>query len=128
MTWTPETRTLDPGLTEAAVMPRTWAILPVHLYGNLCDKDKLGRIAEERGPVIEDATESLGGTWKGKLSGTLGNFGCFSFNGNKLITTGGGGMVVARDRERINHIRFLVNQARDASKGYFTLKWGITTA
>ena len=121
----PETWTLDPGLTEAAVTPRTRAILPVHLYGNLCDMDKLGRIAEERGLVIiEDATESLGGTWKGKPSGTLGNFGCFSFNGNKLITTGGGGMVVARDRETLNHIRFLANQARDASKGYFHPEMG----
>ena len=121
----PETWTLDPGLTEAAVTPRTRAILPVHLYGNLCDMDKLGRIAEERGLVIiEDATESLGGTWKGKPSGTLGNFGCFSFNGNKLITTGGGGMVVARDRENLNHIRFLANQARDASKGYFHPEMG----
>ncbi len=121
----PGTWTLDPGLAEAAVTPRTRAILPVHLYGNLCDMDNLGRIAEERGLVIiEDATESLGGTWNGKPSGTLGNFGCFSFNGNKLITTGGGGMVVARNRGRMNHIRFLVNQARDASKGYFHPEMG----
>ncbi|MEA4880898.1 MAG: DegT/DnrJ/EryC1/StrS family aminotransferase, partial [Synergistaceae bacterium] len=100
-------------------------ILPVHLYGNPCDMDALSKIAESHHiALLEDATESLGGTWRGKPTGTLGDFGCFSFNGNKLITTGGGGMVVGKDRRKMNHIRFLVNQARDTSRGYFHSELG----
>ena len=112
--------TLDPLKTEQAISEHTKAIMPVHLYGNPCDMDALLSIAEKQGiAIVEDATESLGATWKGQPAGTIGDLGCFSFNGNKFITTGGGGMVTARDTERANHIRFLVNQARNASKGYF---------
>jgi len=74
--------------------------------------------------VIEDATESLGATYREKQTGTLGDFGCFSFNGNKLITTGGGGMIVTDDKKRAEHIKFLVNQARDNSKGYYHPEMG----
>jgi perosamine synthetase len=70
-------------------------------------------------PVIEDATESLGATYKDKYTGTFGTISAFSFNGNKIITTGGGGMAVSNDFEIAKHIKFLVNQARDTSKGYY---------
>lgn len=114
------TWTLDIRKVEEAVTAHTKAIIPVHLYGNPCDMDALRELCKDRGiAIVEDATESLGGTWRGQSTGTLGEFGCFSFNGNKLITTGGGGMVVARDPERMKHVKFLVNQARDASKGYY---------
>lgn len=116
----PLTWTLDPVRTEQAITERTRAILPVHLYGNPCDMGSLRKIAEKHCiPIVEDATESLGAAWNGQPTGTIGDLGCFSFNGNKFITTGGGGIVVAMDRTRAEHIRFLVNQARDASKGYF---------
>lgn len=116
----PVTWTLDLQKVREALTPRTKAIVPVHLYGNPCDMDALAELCAGRNIVlIEDATESLGGTWRGQATGTMGTLGCFSFNGNKLITTGGGGMVTARDAEQAKHIKFLVNQARDGSKGYY---------
>jgi len=112
--------TLDPKKTEQAITKKTKAIIPVHLYGNPCDMDSLVKLANENDlAIIEDATESLGAKWKRQYTGTMGDFGCFSFNGNKLITTGGGGMVVAKDITKAKHIKFLVNQAREANKGYF---------
>lgn len=115
-----DTWNISPDEIERLVTPKTKAIIPVHLYGNPCDMDAIKEIAEKRGiAVIEDATESLGAIYKGRHTGTLGDFGCFSFNGNKIITTGGGGMVVGKDTKRLDHIKFLVNQARDKSKGYY---------
>ena len=112
--------TLDVKKTEKALTPQTKVILPVHLYGNPCDMDMLLELASSRNiAILEDATESLGALWRGSATGTLGEYGCFSFNGNKLITTGGGGMVTTRHAERAKHIKFLANQARDASKGYY---------
>jgi perosamine synthetase len=82
--------------------------------------DEIMRIAEKHDLyVIEDATESLGAHYKGTGTGSFGTFGCFSFNGNKVITTGGGGMVTGNDLPAMNHIRFLVNQANDGQNGYF---------
>ena len=69
--------------------------------------------------VVEDTTEALGAKFKNKYVGTFGDFGCFSFNGNKVITTGGGGMVTGSDIKRLEHIKFLVNQARDESKACY---------
>lgn len=116
----PLTWTLDIERTRQAITEHTKAIIPVHLYGNPCDMDSLQALVEKHDiAIIEDATESLGASWKGTPTGTIGEFGCFSFNGNKLITTGGGGMVVAKNQARGKHIKFLVNQARDTSKGYF---------
>ncbi|MBD3426542.1 MAG: aminotransferase class I/II-fold pyridoxal phosphate-dependent enzyme [Candidatus Omnitrophica bacterium] len=111
---------MDPDQIEKNITEKTKAVIPVHLYGNPCDMGRIMEIADKYGIyVIEDATESLGGKYKGKLTGTIGHFGCFSFNGNKTITTGGGGMVVSCDREKMEHIKFLVNQARDGNEGYF---------
>jgi len=111
----PETWNIDPEDIERKVTERTKAIIPVHLYGNPCNMDEISKIAKKYELyVIEDATESLGAKYRGKFTGTFGDFGCFSFNGNKLITTGGGGMIVGNDEDRLNHIKFLVNQARDS--------------
>lgn len=108
------TWTMDPVKMEQAITTKTKAVIPVHVYGNPCDMTAIMRVAEQRGLyVIEDATESLGAEYDGRKTGTWGDFGCFSFNGNKLITTGGGGMVVGRDPGRIAHIRSLINQSKD---------------
>lgn len=111
---------IDPMAIEKNITKNTKAIIPVHLYGNPCDMDSIMRIAKKYHlHVVEDATESLGATFRKKHTGTFGDFGCFSFNGNKVITTGGGGMVVGKDSRKIDHIHFLVNQARDESRGYY---------
>ncbi|MFA5292243.1 MAG: LegC family aminotransferase [Phycisphaerae bacterium] len=116
----PVTWTIDLNAVKKAITPKTKAIIPVHLYGNPCNMDEICDIADRYNlHVIEDATESLGAIYKGRQTGTFGDFGCFSFNGNKLITTGGGGMVTGRDIKKLDHIKFLVNQARQESKGYY---------
>ena len=116
----PVTWNIDPQEIKKALTKNTKVIIPVHVYGSVCNIEEIMEIAQENNLfVIEDATESLGATYKNKQTGTFGDFGFFSFNGNKLITTGGGGMIVSNDAEKIEHIKFLVNQARDASKGYY---------
>lgn len=116
----PKTWNIDPDAIEKCITKRTKAIIPVHLYGNPCNMDEIMRIARKYNlHVIEDATESLGARFRGKYTGTFGDFGCFSFNGNKIITTGGGGMVIGSDQKRLEHIKFLVNQARDEERGYY---------
>ncbi len=111
---------IDPVEIERNITERTKAIIPVHLYGNPCNMEEIMRIAEERNiHVIEDATESLGAKYGDRFTGTFGDFGCFSFNGNKVITTGGGGMIAGKDKQKVEHIKFLVNQARDEEKGYY---------
>lgn len=116
----PHTWNIDPDKIEKAITPRTKAIIPVHLYGFPCNMDAIMDIANRYDLfVIEDATESLGATYKGRYTGTIGHIGCFSFNGNKVITTGGGGMIATNNIKQAEHIKFLVNQARDATKGYY---------
>lgn len=111
-----QTWTMNPEEIEKAVTEKTKAVIPVHLYGNPCNMAEIKRIADKYDLyLIEDATESLGATYQDQFTGTFGDLGCFSFNGNKTITTGGGGMVAGNNEERINHIRYLVNQARDQS-------------
>lgn len=95
------------------------AVIVVHLYGQSADMDKIMDICEKYNtPIIEDAAESLGATYKGKQTGTFGKFGIFSFNGNKIITTSGGGMLVSDDSERIAKARFWSTQARDNARHY----------
>ena len=94
------------------------AIVVVHVFGNLADMEAITDVAARYGlKVIEDATEALGSRWTagrfaGKYAGTVGDFGCFSFNGNKIITTGGGGAVTAKDPKTVDHLRFLSTQAK----------------
>ncbi len=111
---------MTPENIAAALTKKTKAIIPVHFYGNPCRMDEIIDLAAARNiSVIEDATESLGARFAGRYTGTWGDFGVYSFNGNKIITTGGGGMIVAREPERLGHIEFLINQARDNTKGFY---------
>jgi len=93
---------------------RVRAILPVHILGHPCDMDPIMEIARKfQLQVIEDATESLGAKYKGRMVGHLGDIGCFSFNGNKIITTGSGGMIVTDNEAWATKARYLSTQAKD---------------
>lgn len=100
------------------------AILPVHIFGNPCSMEEIVGIARKYGlKVVEDATESLGsfytrGPYKGRFTGTIGDLGVYSFNGNKIITTGGGGMIVTNKKDLTKKIKYLINQAKDDSIKY----------
>ncbi|HEY0925228.1 aminotransferase class I/II-fold pyridoxal phosphate-dependent enzyme [Brevundimonas sp.] len=98
-------------------MPK--AVIVVNLYGQSADMDPILELCNRYGvPMIEDAAESLGATYKGKASGSFGLMGVFSFNGNKIITTSGGGMLVSDDEALIKQARFLSTQARDPAPHY----------
>jgi perosamine synthetase len=108
---------LDPQQVEAAITPRTKAIIAVHLYGNLCDMDALLAIGERHGiPVIEDAAEAIGSVWHGKRAGSMGAFGSFSFHGTKTITTGEGGMFVTNDDVLYETVLTLSNHGRSRTQ------------
>lgn len=100
------------------------AIIVVHVFGNMADMESIIRIADQYLlTVIEDATEALGtrytsGRYAGKYAGTIGHFGAFSFNGNKIITTGGGGAVTANSAQTVRHMRYLSTQAKDDPNYY----------
>lgn len=95
------------------------AVIIVHLYGLSANIDKILEICKKHNVVlIEDSAESLGTTYKGKYTGTFGDYGIFSFNGNKIITTSGGGMLVSDNEERIAKVRFWATQARDKARHY----------
>jgi len=95
------------------------AVLAVHLYGLSADMDKIIEICKKHNvPIIEDAAESLGTLYKGKHTGTFGDYGIFSFNGNKIITTSGGGMLVSANEERTSKVRFWATQSRDPARHY----------
>jgi len=120
-----ETWNMDPVLLRKALqearkkneLPK--AIIPVHLYGMPAKMNEIIEIAEEYGvPVIEDAAEALGSKLNDKPCGSFGNFGILSFNGNKIITTSGGGALVSDDAEIIEKAKFLSTQARDAAPHY----------
>ena len=96
------------------------AIMPVHVLGNICDMDQLLALARKyKIAIVEDATESLGSYYKGKHTGSFGSMGCFSFNGNKIITTGGGGMIVTNDQELAKKAKHLTTQAKNDPFEYF---------
>lgn len=104
---------IDPAKVEAAITPRTKAILAVHLYGNLCDLDALLEIGRRHGlPVIEDAAEAIGSIYHGRRAGSIGTFGAFSFHGSKTVTTGEGGMFVTNDATLYEHVLTLSNHGR----------------
>lgn len=109
----PDTWCLDPAQVEAAITPRTRAIIAVHLYGNLCDMDRLREIGRRHGvPVIEDAAEAVGSVYRGARAGSMGAFGVFSFHGSKTISTGEGGMFVTDDAALYEKVLTLSNHGR----------------
>lgn len=116
-----ETWNMCPIALEAAFLkyPQVKAVIVVHLYGLSADMDKIMAICNYHGvTVIEDAAESLGTLYKGRQTGTFGEYGVFSFNGNKIITTSGGGMLVSDNQERIEKVRFWSTQSRDSARHY----------
>ena len=95
------------------------AIMPVHLYGMPAKMDEIQNIANQYGvPVLEDAAEALGSRYKAKNCGSFGEFAALSFNGNKIITTSGGGALVSKNKDNIDQARFLATQARDNAPHY----------
>ncbi|NJL93380.1 MAG: aminotransferase class I/II-fold pyridoxal phosphate-dependent enzyme [Anaerolineae bacterium] len=116
---------MDPNLLEDALKTRARrgklprAVLPVHLYGQAADMDPIRAMCAHYGvPIIEDAAESLGSRYRGEHPGTLGTAGVFSFNGNKIITTSGGGMLVSGDQRLVEVARKLATQAREPVPHY----------
>lgn len=108
-----DTFVMDADKVESLITDKTKAIMPVHIYGYPVDMDKINAIAKKHGLyVIEDATEALGTIYKGKKAGSIGDIGCFSFNGNKLITTGAGGMLVTNNNKWGERAKYLSNQTK----------------
>lgn len=125
-----ECRLEDGRTVEIASGKTVKAIIPVHVFGDHCDMEFLMDLADHfHLIVIEDATESLGGVFSqgrytGRPTGTVGHAGVFSFNGNKIITTGGGGIVVSNDKTAVEHMRYLSQQAKDDTVYFVHEEWG----
>lgn len=116
-----DTWNMDPAALRKAFekYPHPAAVIAVHLYGTPAKIDEIREICREHEvPLIEDAAESLGATLKGQMTGTFGDFGIYSFNGNKIITTSGGGMLAAKDSAVIDRARYLATQAREPARHY----------
>lgn len=116
-TWNMDTKALETAFEKYG--EKIKAVLVVHLYGLSADMDKIMDICNKYNvTVVEDSAESLGTYYKGKHTGTFGKFGVFSFNGNKIITTSGGGILVSDDEEKIKKVRFWSTQSRDQARHY----------
>ena len=116
-TWNMDSKALQSAFEKYGYKVK--AVLVTHLYGLSADLDPIKELCDQYGAVlIEDAAESLGSYYKGKHTGTIGDFGIFSFNGNKIITTSGGGMLVSGNEEKIKKVRFWATQARDPARHY----------
>ena len=116
----PHTWTLDPPSVEARITPRTKAVIPVHLYGHPADMDALGDVARRHKlHVVEDAAEAHGAEWRGRRAGSLGDVAAFSFYGNKIITTGEGGMVVTDSEPLARRARQFMGQGMDFERRYW---------
>lgn len=123
----PDTWNMSPGALERAFekYPNPKAVVVVHLYGTPAKLDEIMEIcSRHQVPVLEDAAESLGSTYKGVYTGTFGRIGVYSFNGNKIITTSGGGMLVSKEEALVQEARVLSTQARDAARHYQHSKIG----
>jgi pyridoxal phosphate-dependent aminotransferase EpsN len=118
--WNLDSALLEEALEERARLGRLpRAVVVVHLYGQSADLDPILAACARHGvPVVEDAAEALGASYKGRTPGTFGQVGIFSFNGNKIITTSGGGMLVSEDEALVEHARKLATQARDPAPHY----------
>ena len=123
----PETWNMDPTALENAIIDRfnktgkyPKAIIPVHLYGMPAKMDEINAIANKYSiPIVEDAAEALGSEYKNRNCGTLGNYGALSFNGNKIITTSGGGALICPNEEAANKVKFYATQARENKPYYY---------
>ena len=116
----PASFNLDPAKIEAAITPRTRGVIPVHLYGHPCDMDPITAVAERHGLwVLEDAAEAVGARYKGSRAGALGRAATFSFFGNKIITTGEGGMVTTDDDDLAVRLRLFRGQGMDLQRRYW---------
>ncbi|WP_439033494.1 DegT/DnrJ/EryC1/StrS family aminotransferase [Bacillus paranthracis] len=116
-----ETWNMCPKALEEAFKkyPNVKAVIVVHLYGLSADMDRIVELCKKYDvALIEDAAESLGTYYKGKHTGSFGDYGIFSFNGNKIITTSGGGMLVSNNEERVSKVRFWATQSRDQARHY----------
>ena len=123
----PDTWNLSPQALERAFekYPHPKAVIVVHLYGTPAKMDEIMEICNRHQvPILEDAAESLGSTYHGIATGTFGRIGVYSFNGNKIITTSGGGMMVSKDAALVQEARVLSTQARDAARHYQHSKIG----
>jgi pyridoxal phosphate-dependent aminotransferase EpsN len=124
-TWMMDPAALEEALEDRARRGRVRAVVVAHLYGQCADMDPIMAACARHGvPVLEDAAEALGATYKGRPAGSLGDVAAFSFNGNKIITTSGGGMLVARRGEWVEHARFWSTQARDPGAAYHHREMG----
>ncbi len=120
-----DTWNIDPEDIKRKITPKTKGIIAVHLYGNPCDMDAIMEIAREHNLfVLEDAAECHGATYKGKKAGTFGDVGTFSFFGNKIITTGEGGMAVTNNKKLAEHMRILKGQGQDPHRRYWFIEVG----
>ena len=116
----PDTWNIDPEDVKRKITTKTKGIIPVHLYGNPCDMDAIMQIAKTNDLfVIEDAAECHGAEYNGKKAGTIGDVGTFSFFGNKVITTGEGGMVITNNMELADKMRLLKGQGMDPNRRYW---------
>ncbi len=116
----PATWNIDPEKIKEKITDKTKAIIPVHLYGHPVDMDPIIEIARERGIyVIEDAAESHGAEYKGKRVGSFGDISCFSFYGNKILTTGEGGMCLTNNEELAERLKILKDHGMDLQKKYW---------
>ncbi len=116
----PVTFNMDPAQLEAKITPRTKGIMPVHLYGQSADMDPIRSLAARHGLfVLEDAAEAIGATYRGRRAGALGDCAAFSFFGNKIITTGEGGMVTTNDDALAARLRLYRNQGMDPARRYW---------
>lgn len=117
----PDTWNISPEALERALEkhPEAKALIYVHLYGTPAKVDEIRKICQAHNvAMIEDAAESLGATYKGKHTGAFGDYGVYSFNGNKIITTSGGGLLITHTKEEADRIRFLATQAREPFPWY----------
>ena len=121
----PDTFTIDPKAVEAAITPRTKAIIPVHVFCRVCDMDALQAIANKHGLyIIEDCAHQHGSEWKGQKVGSMGNIGSFSFQASKILTTGEGGMCVTADKDLFDKMYSLKNCGRETYPGSPALQSG----
>jgi len=117
----PQTWNIDPAAVEAAVTPRTKALIPVDAFGAVCAIDAINAIARKHSlKVVEDSCEALGATWRGRKAGSLGDAGVFGFYPNKQITTGEGGMITTNDDEIARLCVSMRNQGRDTGMGWLS--------